>query len=376
MINNRVALITTIISPYRIPVFNVIARKLEREFKVFFFSEMGKHRSWKIQYEKIKFTYEVLQGFCFGKNKDFPVFFNPLIFKKLKGFNPDVVIIGGYNHPSSILTLFYSRIFGKRLILWCESNKYDSRLYSKWRESYKKWFIRNCTEFIVPGTASFEYLISYGVFPDKIWIAPNAVDNEFFTEECDEVIKNVKDFKRKKGYPERIILYVGRLVDKKGIMDLLKAYSLLTNNKEGIGLVLVGKGKDENKYRRFCKNEKLRSVFFEGFVPQKKIPLYYAVADIFVLPTYSDTWGLVLNEAMACKLPIISTSVAGASYDLVYNGKNGYTYSKGNIKGLFDMLKKMFNEDRIKMGKESFNIIQNFSPEKCALGFIKAIEKT
>jgi len=295
--NKRVAFLTEIISPYRIPVLNGIYKKLGGDFKVFFYSKMGKRRKWKVEFKRIKFNYEILPGICFQKYGASPQFFNPTLFYKLWKFNPDIVISGGYNHPASVIALLYSRLFGKRLILWCESNKYDNRSYSQWKDFYKEWFVKNCSEFVVPGKASFEYLILYGASPDKVWVAPNAVDNEFFSKKCDKARENIEGLKREKGYPENIILYVGRLVDEKGIIDLLKAYNSLTNTMKGIGLMFVGTGKDEIKYKDFCRRRNLQNVFFEGFIPQAQLPKYYAVSDVLVLPTHSGPVGVSFERS-------------------------------------------------------------------------------
>lgn len=376
MKRNKTALLTEIISPYRIPVFNAIAEELGEQFKAFFFAETEKRRLWGIQRKKIKFRYEVLPGICLQKAGGTPYFLNQTIIYRLCKFNPDVTIIGGYHHPSSLLALIYAKLFGKRLILWAESNRYEHRSNSLLKVIYKRWFVRNCTEYIVSGQASFEYLTLLGAPQERIWVAPNAVDNRFFSEVSEKARGNIEDFKNKKGYPEKIILYVGHLIDEKGIQELLEAFKILLDSISSIGLVLIGRGKDETKYKRFCEEKKLTNVYFEGFIPQSQLPNYYAATDVFVLPTHSDAWGLVLNEAMACKLPVIATDVTGASQDLIYEGVNGYIYRKGDINALFNLLKQIFNQNLEKMGEESFRIIQRFSPQRCAQGFIEAIKQT
>jgi len=371
----RVVIITEIISPYRIPVFNEIAENIKDQFLVIFFGKSGKRRLWKIYKEKIKFNYRVLPGILFQRKNSTPYFFNPTILYELLKYSPEVIIIGGYHHPSSLFALLYTKLFKRRIILWCESNRYDQRSYHPFKEAYKRWFVRNCTEYLAAGKASFEYLLLLGAPADKIWVAPDAVDNEFFSKACDRERKKKDAFKKFKGYPEKLILYVGRLIDQKGIPDLLKAFQMLSEKNSDLGLVLVGSGEGESRYRRFCQVNNLRNVFFEGFVYQEDLPAYYAAADVFVLPTHSDSWGLVLNEAMACKLPVISTDVAGAARDLIYHGENGYIYKKGNVDELIKFLRRVLNENKERMGQRSYEIVQNYSPQKCAQGFIEVIMK-
>jgi len=369
----KVILLTEIISPYRIPVFNEIAQSLQDRFLVLFLGETEKRRRWKIYKEDIEFHYEILPHILWQKKGSNPYFFNPTILYKLIRHSPDVIITGGYQHPAYFLAMLYAKIFKKRIILWCESNKYDLRLYHPWNEFYKRWFARNCDGYIVPGKASLEYLISLGANTEKIWEAPNAVDNDYFSRSCDKYRKDKEAFKLAKGYPKKLILYVGRLIEQKGISDLLKAFQILSHKQSDLGLLLIGSGEQEKQYMAYCRANNIKNVFFTGFVHQEELPAYYAISDIFVLPTHSDPWGLVLNEAMASKLPVISSEVAGAAYDLIKEGENGYTYQKGNIEELCEVIENVLNSNRDAMGIKSYEIIQNFSPQKCAQGFIRAI---
>lgn len=371
----KVIVLTEIISPYRIPVFNEIAKRLTDQFMVLFMGKSEKRRQWRIYKENIKFCYEVLPNILCQKEGATPYFINPTILFKLFKYSPEIIIISGYSQPSSFLAMLYAKLFAKRLILWCESNKYDQRYNHPLKEAYKRWFVKNCAEYIVPGRASFEYLILLGVEESKVCIAPNAVDNDFFADACDKNRDSRGEFKQRKGYPEKIILYVGRLIDKKGIPDLLKAFQLLSRDRQRIGLVLIGSGEGEEQYRKFCEEQNIKNVFFEGFVHQELLPAYYAAGDVFVLPTHSEPWGLVLNEAMASRLPVVCSNVAGAACDLIVNGENGYTYEKGNIAELTEALSKTLNSSKESFGAKSYEIIQNYSPEKCALGFLRAIKE-
>lgn len=373
----KIIIITETISPYRIPVFNEIAQSLKDRFMVLFLGETEKRRQWMIYKEKIKFRYEVLPGFLLQKKDSAPHFFNPTVFYKLMKYSPDIIIVGGYHHFAYFLAMLYARLFRRKIILWCESNRYEKRANYPWNQAYKRWFVRNSTGHIVPGRASFEYILSQGAVKDKIWIAPNAVDNEYFTRAGDTYRETKEIFKQSKGYPNKLILYVGHLIEEKGIRDLLKAFQILSYEYTDLGLLLIGSGKENGYYKNFCKTNNLRNVFFAGFIYQEDLPIYYAVSDVFVLTTYSDAWGLVLNEAMASKLPVISSDASGAAYDLIEPGVNGYIFKKGDIEQLSGYLREILKDERKRMGmgEESLNIIQNYSPLRCAQGFIQAIRE-
>ncbi len=267
----------------------------------------------------------------------------------------------------------------RKIILWCESNRYEYEKRSNYplKEAYKRWFVRNCDDYIVPGKASEEYILSLGARQDKIWRAPNAVDNDYFSQVSEKYSADKEIFKQSKGYPNRLILYVGYLIDQKGALDLLKAFQMLSCKQSDLGLLLIGSGGEKERYKNFCKINNIKNVFFEGFIHQEDLPIYYAIADVFVLPTHSDPWGLVLNEAMASKLPVISSDAAGAAYDLIINGENGYIFKRGDIQQLVNYLKDILGDEekRMSMGQRSFSVIQDYSPLKCARGFIKAIRE-
>lgn len=369
----RIILLTETISPYRIPVFNALAERLGGQFLVLFFGESEKRRQWRIYREKIKFRYAVLMHFLLQGRGSEPYFLNPSILYKLIKYAPSIIITSGYYNLSSLLAVLYAKYFRRRIILWCEGNKYEERINYPLAEAYKGWFVRNCSEYIVPGKASFEYLLSLGAAVEKIWIAPNAVDNDYFSQACDQHREAKDAFKKAKGYPEKIILYVGRLIDQKGILDLLRAFQIISAPQPNLGLVFIGNGDGEARYRDFCKTNNMGNIFFEGFAYQEELPAYYAIADVFVLPSHSEPWGLVLNEAMACKLPVICSNVTGAAKDLIINGENGYIYEKGNVRELSEAIKKVLDSDTKSMGIKSHEIIQKFSSLKCASGFLEAI---
>lgn len=369
-------LLTEIISPYRIPVFNEIARTLNDNFLVFFLGETENRRQWRINKDKIRFNYKVLPRILLqGRNSE-PYFLNPGIIYRLFKHSPDIVITGGYHQPGFLSAMIYAKLFKKRIILWCESNKYDLRTNNPLKAAYKRWFIRNASSYIVPGRASYEYIVSLGASAERIHMAPNAVDNDYFSRLCEEYKLNKERLKREKGYPGRLIIYVGRIIEAKGVLDLIKVFQRLCALVPDLGILLVGSGPDKERYMDFCASNNIKNVFFTGFIQPDELPLYYALSDVFVLPTHHEPWGLVLNEAMICGLPVISSAVAGAAADLVINGRNGHIFKKQDLYALTQCLMHILNnkEERISMGKESLEIIKGYSPLKCASGFLEAIK--
>jgi glycosyltransferase involved in cell wall biosynthesis len=370
----KVALLTEIISPYRIPVFNALAKLPQIDLKVLFASETSRIRNWTIPKADIQFDYEVLPGWEVAiVSPHSSLFFNPEIVKSLRQNRFDVVICGGYHQPTYWLALLYSRLAHTRTILWSESNRYDHRVSYRLKSIFKRTLIRGFDQYIVPGQSQRDYLLDFGILPTDIWTAPNAVDVDHFSQKSSHYRASKDEIKQRLGISGPIVLYVGRLLDAKGVADLLAAFEKIHSENDAT-LLIVGTGPDEERYRNWAEQRGI-PVHFTGFVQQDELPMYYAIADLFVFPTYSDPWGLVVNEAMSCGLPIIVSSVAGATKDLIQHGWNGYIIDPGNIEMMAQHIHALLNapEMRTQMGERSQVSILNYTPDKCAEGFAKAI---
>ena len=267
------------------------------------------------------------------------------------------------------------RSHGAELILWSESNRHDARAGLEWVESLKAYFLSRCDRFVVPGKASFEYLQSLGAAAESISIAPNAVDNDWFLTQAESVREFSSEFRGRLALPSRFLLYVGRLVREKGVFDLLEAYAELDATvRSSVGLVFAGDGPSKVELEWQAQSISPGMICFPGFLHREDLSGLYAFAEALILPTHSDTWGLVVNEAMACGLPIVVTSVAGCSGDLVEDGRNGYVVPPRDPASLGSAIDFLLRnpELRQEMSARSRQRIQNYSPEACAEGLAAA----
>jgi len=373
----KIALITNIIAPYRVPCFNKIIESDIFNFDVYFLAENESNREWKIYRDKIKFHYKVLKGVHFKLRNERILHLNYGLAYYLVKQKYDLIAIGGWDQVAYWEALIISKILGTKIMYFGESTLKDRRSNSQFFEKMKRVFIKNCDGYLPAGNAAAEYVKYLGGSPDKIFIARFCADHDFFYNEYLRLRPYKKEIKRKKGYPAFTILFVGRFVWYKGVMVLLEAYKKLQEKNKDIGLVLLGDGPEREKYEKYCKSNNLKNVFFEGFKQMEELPEYYISADVLVLPSLSDPWGLVVNEAMAFGLPVISTDVAGVTYDLVKNGINGYVVKAGNVKDLYKALKKLYKNENLrkKMGEMSLEIIKEYTPENWAKSFIEAINK-
>ena len=367
----RVAIITEIIAPYRIPVFNALARRAQLELHVIFLAETDTHlRQWRVYKDEIGFSYDVLPSWRFraGKNN---LLLNSGLRSLLNDLAPDIIICGGYNYAASWQAMFWAQRHECEFVLWSESNAQDARAGRRWTESLKRYFLRHCDRFVVPGKASFNYLSSLGCPEKSIVTAPNAVNNTFFAIHADTTRKHADEVRKKLKLPARFILFVGRLVPEKGVFDLLESYAKLECQlRSEVGLVFAGDGVARPELERCANRITPGTVLFPGFAQREELASLYALAECLVLPTHSDPWGLVVNEAMASGLPVIVTSVAGCAGDLVEDGWNGFVVARADPAGLSNAIASVVRQPalRQKMSACSLERIRNFSPEVCAAG--------
>ena len=370
----RLLVLTEIIAPYRIPVFNALAVREEIELHVVFLSETDAgFRQWRVYRDEIQFSFEVLKSFRtrIGKYK---VLLNSGVNAALGHNNPDIVVAGGYNYPATWQARQWARGRGIPFLLWSESNARDSRTELWPVEFAKRKFIRSCQGFVVPGIAAAEYLASFGVAKELIFSAPNAVDVERFARIAEEA-RCTSCHRDRLGLPVRYFLYVGRFVRAKGIFDLLTAYAKLPESARQVaGLVFVGDGVEREELMRRSRQIKGR-ILFPGFVQRDELAAFYASADALIFPTHSDPWGLVVNEAIACGLPVITSEVAGCTADLVHDGVNGYVIGANQPERLSQaMLTLLSNSElRQRMGKASAALSRSFTPQIWADGMVRAV---
>ncbi|MBS59842.1 MAG: hypothetical protein CL606_00795 [Anaerolineaceae bacterium] len=371
-----VAILTEIISPYRIPVFNELSADPRIDLEVLFFSKTERRRSWRIPFEKIYFRYRVLQGILVSQRyQGGPIFLNPTIMYDIWRGKYHSIICFGYHHPTIWLALIACKMSRTRVLLWSESTGMDHRAPNKIVEYIKRYLVSKFDGFVAAGRSQVDYLESIGAKDNRIWVAPDSVDSDFFVEKTKEYRDRKDEIKLELGIFGPVILYVGRMLDDKGIPELIEAFQKVIVVEDAM-MLLVGDGPDLERYQEVCNRKSLTSVIrFEGFCSQEVLPKYYAIADFLVFPTRSDPWGLVLNEAMCAGLPVICSVAAGASAELVRPGRNGLVHQPGNVEEIRDHMLALLKDStkRTKMGLASQQAIEAFHPTKMAQGFAEAV---
>ena len=371
----RLVILSEIIAPYRIPVFNALAGRGDIDLHVIFLAESDPElRDWLVYKDEIRFSYQVLpswrQRFA-GRG----LLLNRGLKAALEKAAPDVILCGGYNYMASWQALRWARRRQVPFILWVESTERDYRSGNRVIEFLKKKFLLGCSAFVVPGKSSFQYVRHYGAREKDIFTAPNAVDTELFARSAAAFRQDDASQRQRLQLPPRFFLFVGRLVREKGVFDLLEAYGKLTPElRAAIGLVLVGEGTARDELSRRATQIEPGRVQCAGFVQREQLAGYYALAEAFVFPSHTDPWGLVVNEAMACGLPVIASDAAGCTADLIEDNWNGRVVGRGEVAQLASAMEEIGRDPalRASMGNHSRERILKYSPEACADGIARA----
>ena len=333
---------------------------------------------WELSENKIKFDYQILPGwhwFIWGKKKEITIHLNRGVFKALLEYKPDVIITSGYDDLAYWQAFLYCKMFKKKFILWNSTTLLSVGSIKGIRGRLKKIIIRGADKYIAYGTKAKEYLEYFGAESNKIYTATNTVDMEYFSNRVEEY-RNKDAFKReRKQYPKYLLLHVGQLIKRKGVLQALKALECIKDLE--IGLLIVGSGHEESSLMDFCREKKLNNIFFEGFHQQDELVKYYALADIFILSSFEEVWGLVVNEALASGLYILCSKYAGVVYDLIEEGFNGEVFDPNNIKEFVKVIKKnkqQINDIRKRREIISQGSCKKYDIKKSAQAFIRAIE--
>ena len=345
----KLALLTEIPAPYRIPLFNALADRLD--FRALFLARADPRRPYYEPHEdEWRFDRRFLAGRQLRRGSRWIVLSRG-VPQELRAFRPDAVGVGGWNQPAFWQASAYCRRHGVPLLVWVESTARDARSESRPLERAKRALIRRASGFFVPGRASAEYVRSFGVPEERVALAPNAVDAGIFGR------ANVD----RSGRASCTFLYAGRLDPEKGLDVLLRAFARAPGD-----LVLAGSGSEEARLRALADGR----VRFLGPLDRDQLPAVYAEADVFVLPSRSEPWGMVLNEAAAAGLPLVATEGAGAAHDLVEDGVNGFRVAVDDEEALATALRRLAKDEgfRLAAGARSRELVAGFTPEAWADG--------
>ena len=344
----RLALLTEIPAPFRLPLFGALAAKVE--LRVFFLAANDPRRNYP-PYEA-DFPSEVLPGKDVEAGGRWLVL-NVGVVGRLRRFRPDLVLVGGWNQPAFWQALLYARLARVPLVVWVESTARDERTGRGPAERAKRAVVRAAAAFVVPGRAAAEYVRSLGA--EQVVVAPNAIDLGVFRPRTE----SRTELRAKLGLDGVTFLCVSRLSPEKGVDVLVRAFDGVPGE-----LAVVGDGPDRERVAALAGP----SVRLLGRIERDELVDWYAAADAFVMPSRSETWGMAMQEAAAAGLPLVASEAPGAGYDLIDEGVNGFRVPVEDVEALRAALTRVATDSafRERARPRTLELARGHTPEAWA----------
>lgn len=343
-------------SPYKVSFFDCLAQYADVTVLLSEKKEHMKHRdaSWFMEGSgKAKFV-ELEQKIIRGR-----ILCPGVITWLKKDF--DRIIICGYAHPTELLALAYLKIRHIPYVMEVDGGliREDGRIL----KMVKTWAVRGADLYLSSGKPTTEYLVHYGAdefrvryYPFASWFAselPKAVPTSVQRQSCRLELDM---------HEEKIVLSIGQFIPRKGFDILLNAAKGLPGN---VGVYIVG-SEPTPEYIALRENLGLENVHFVGFQTKESLSKYYTASDLFVLPTREDIWGLVINEAMAFGLPVVTTNRCVAGMELVREGENGYIVPVDDPEALHNAMRAILDSEDDAMRLAAFHSISGYTIENMA----------
>lgn len=289
------------------------------------------------------------------------------LFAAFDAYKPTVLNITGYSDPAQVLLMLYARVKGVKVVLSSESSSADHQR-SPLKEFLKGLIVNRANAYFCFGKTSAEYLESLGVKPAQIPVRNAAViDEEVIQSRYNmgkQALVNVARAAR--------FVFVGRLATEKNLETLLRAFAKVRPLDAELWpweLMLIGDGPEMPALKKLTAELGIENkVSFAGGLPWYKVPDLLVYCDVLALPSKSEPWGLVVNEAMVCGLPVIVSKNCGCVADLVKNGVNGFTFDPDSQQELETAMAFFIqNLEKIAvMGHESLRLVAPFSSTQVA----------
>lgn len=379
----KIAFVSEIPTPYRVPVYRQLSQETNFQCRFFFCSQVQADRAWPVD-DFHSLDKVVLRGWQFqrkGKNT-LTTYINPEIMSLIRRGNFDLAVIGGWHQPTMVMAILACLSKGIPFVLHSESHARKPRAW--WRRALRRFYpgclIRRAAGYLVTGSLAADYVAAFGAKRENVFIFPNTVDTAASIKEARRLAKKKNYLHEELKLPGRYnLIFVGRLVQVKGIETLLQAFERVADKLPEWGLLIVGDGPLRHRLSSYqLRHQALKDrIVTLPYVDPKELIRYYVASDLFVLPSLDEPWGVVVNEAMACGLPVILSTHVGAAADLLKEGENGYSHPPEDVNALAEKILKLGSDDalRDKMGVRSLDIIADWGYEKNMHAFKALVQK-
>lgn len=333
----KVLFLTNLPSPYRVRFFTELGKKCELTVLYERRTASDRDKNWKADAGK---TYQefYLKGLKLSADNSFC----PSVIRYLK-FEYDIIVIGMYSTFTAMIAMMWLKLNHKQYVISTDGG--FIREESKIKRKFKTFWLSSASFWLGTGKLARKYMCYYGAKNERIF------DYPFTSVDETDIIPNPLEAKEKKKlreelgiFADKVVISVGQFIPRKGFDILLEScnFALDTN----VEILIIGGTKED--LERLTERKIQQNVKIYPFMPKQRLFQYYLAADFFVLPTREDVWGLVVNEAMACGLPVLTTDRCGAGLEMIKQGKNGWIIPTEDVEalssGMISMIKLSCSE--------------------------------
>lgn len=379
----RLAVVASHVIQYQDPFFRLLAAHSEIDLTVLFCSAAGAKAYRDVEMgTTLRWDIDLLTGYRhrflrnLGWGDGFLRLINPgLVPAILKGNFDAVLFMTGWAWLSAWIGFAACRFGRVPIFLYGDSSFIppESSARAHIRSGVMRSLFRVTSGFMISGTLNAEYYLHYGADPRRFFPLPWAIDNERFIGGSRFGPGERESMRERQNIApdDLVVVYSGKLIERKDPMTLLRALSRMRHRAVAL---FLGDGMLREPLEQAAREQGVRAVFAR-FVNQTDLPKHYAMGDVFVLPSHFDPRATVVNEAMACGLPVVITDRCGPSADLVRHGENGFVFTPGDDATLAAHLDTLAGDTvlRARMAQRSREIISTWSYQEGVEGVTEAL---
>lgn len=362
----KVFILTTVMAPYRVDLFNEIGKFCDLHVCFEQKHDRCRNDNW---YNNVAKNFKLITLKKWDKSINY---IKLEIIKYIRKEKIDIAVAYEYSTITSMLFMQVCIMKNIPYLINCDGAFINRNIV---KDKIKKHFISHSAACLANGRHAEKYFLYYGAKETNIFT------HEFSSLHESEILKTIISDKEKSKIKKKLnledkitVISIGQFIDRKGFDVLIKAWKDISNE---YNLVLIGGGEKKQEYETQIKNLNLKNIKIIDFMEKKELDDFYMASDLFVLPTREDVWGLVINEAMALGLPIITTDKCIAGLELVENDINGFIIPADDEIELVDKINMVLDNIDIKhkMGEASLEKIKLYTIEKCAQKHLSAFRK-
>lgn len=388
----RIAVVTSHVIQYQDPLFKQLAAHPEIDLTVLFCSRIGAERylDWDLGVEltwDIKmlegYRHSFLRNIALKSRGGFWTRVNPGVVPALLTGRFDAVLVMGWGSVSAWLAFATCRAAGIPFFINGDTSFVDDppTLRGRTRRAILRRLFARTSAFLLTGTMNGDFYRHFGADPKRFFLMPYAIDNERFRGGSRLTAGERQALRHELGISpnQMVVVFSGKLIAGKNPLHLVQALERM-RCRERAAVLFMGDGAERLMLERFVRDRGISNVHFLGFVNQSRMPRIYASGDVVALPSARDHRGTVVNEAMACGLPVVISDQVGiwGEGDIVRDGDNGFVLPVGDIDRLAAALDCLADDPllRARMGARSLEIIGTWNYERDIEGILSALRAT